>query len=54
MPWLYPEGPCQSLTITEADARSQPTIGLGVGSIMEELEDGPEELKGFTAPWEEQ
>ena len=32
----------------------QPTIGLGMGSPMEELEDGPEELKRLTAPWEEQ
>ena len=32
----------------------QPTIGLGTGSPMLDLKDGPEELKGFTAPWEEQ
>ena len=25
-----------------------------IGSPMEELKDGPEELKGFTASWEEQ
>ena len=31
----------------------QPTIGLGFGSPMEELEGRLEELKGFTAPWEE-
>ena len=45
-------GACQSLTHTEADASSQPLVWGG--SLMEELEGGPEELKGFTAPWEEQ
>ena len=45
--WLSPERPCQSLTNTEADAHS--TIGLNVGSPMEELEKGPKELKGFAA-----
>ena len=30
------------------------TIGLGLGSPMEELEGGLEELKGFRAPWEKQ
>jgi hypothetical protein len=32
----------------------QPTIGLSVGSVMEELEKKLKELKGFTAPWREQ
>ena len=41
------EGPCQILTDTEADANNQL---LGMGSPVEELKDGPEELKGFTAP----
>ena len=29
----------------------QPTIGLIAVSLMEELEKGPKELRGFTAPW---
>ena len=29
----------------------QPTIGLGVGSSMEELEGGLEDLNGFIAAW---
>ena len=29
---------------------SQPTIGLNTRSLMEELEKGPKELKGFAAP----
>ena len=33
---------------------SQPTIELGTGSLMEELEKGPKELKVFAAPYEEQ
>jgi hypothetical protein len=34
---LSPERLCQSLTNTEVDARSQPTIiGLGMGNPMEE------------------
>ena len=32
----------------------QQTIGLGVVSSVEELEGSLEELKVFTAPWEEQ
>jgi hypothetical protein len=32
---------------------SQPSTGLGIGSPMKELEKGPKELKGFTAPQEE-
>jgi hypothetical protein len=32
---------------------SQPTIGLRVGSQMEELEKGLKELRGFAALWEE-
>ena len=32
----------------------QPTIRLGGGFTMEELEDGLEEPKEFTVPWEEQ
>ena len=46
MPWLSPEGPC--LTDTEADANNQ-LLDWAWGPPMEELEDGPEELKGFTA-----
>jgi hypothetical protein len=33
---------------------SQPTIGLNAGSLMEELEKGLKELRGFAAPWREQ
>jgi hypothetical protein len=33
---------------------SQPTIGLSVGSPIEELEKGLKELKGFATPEEEQ
>jgi hypothetical protein len=39
--WLSPERLCQCLTNTEVDAHSHP---------MEELEKGPNELKGFIAP----
>ena len=48
MPWLPPEGPCQRLTNTEADANNQLLDWTWVP--MEELEDGPEELKGSTVP----
>ena len=34
--------------------RQQPTIVLSIGSPMEELKGGLEELKGFAASWEEQ
>ena len=44
--WLSPERLCQSLTNTEA-VGSKPTIGLSVGSPMEELEKGLTALKGF-------
>jgi hypothetical protein len=43
--------------ITKATIRSvsaQPTIGLSVGTPVEELEKGLKELKGFAAPYEEQ
>jgi hypothetical protein len=34
---------------------TQPSIGLSIGSPVEELEKGPKlELKGFAAPQEEQ
>jgi hypothetical protein len=33
---------------------SQPTIGLSVESLMEELEKGLKELKQFATPGEEQ
>jgi hypothetical protein len=33
---------------------SQPTIGLIVGSLIEELEKGLKKLKGFATPYEEQ
>ena len=52
MPWLSLEGPCQSFTNTEADANNQLLDWVRVP--MEELVDGPEELKVFIAPWEEQ
>jgi hypothetical protein len=32
------------------DGCSQASIGLSIGSPMEELENGPKELKGFAAP----
>ena len=32
----------------------QPTMGLSSGSLMEELEKGLKELRGFAAPWWEQ
>ena len=32
----------------------QPTIGLSMGSLMEELEKRLKELIGFAAPWGEQ
>ena len=32
----------------------QPTIGLNTGSLMEKLEKGLKELKGFAAPYVEQ
>ena len=32
----------------------QSTIGLNVGSPMEELEKGLKELRGFVAPWGDQ
>ena len=35
------------------DARG-PTIGLNMGSLMEELEKGLKELRGVAAPWGEQ
>ena len=46
------EGPCHSLKSTEAGATNQ-LLDWAWGSPVEELEDDPEELKGFTAPWEE-
>jgi hypothetical protein len=47
--WLSPERPCQNLTNTEMDVSSQP-LGLSVGSLIEELEKGLKELKGFATP----
>jgi hypothetical protein len=35
---------------TENNFRSQPTIGLSMGSPIEELEKGRKELKGFATP----
>ena len=32
----------------------QPKIGLSAGSVMEELEKGLKELRGFATPWREQ
>ena len=52
MPWLSLEGPFQSLTNTDAEASNQ-LLDWARGSAMEVLEGVPEELKGFTAPWEE-
>jgi hypothetical protein len=39
---------CQCLTNTEVDGQS--SIGWITGSLMKELEKGPNELKGFAAP----
>ena len=36
------------------DRNEQPTIGLSLGSMTEDLDCGSEELKGYIAPWEEQ
>jgi hypothetical protein len=47
--WLFLEKPCQSLTNTEVDTCTL-TLGLSVGSPIEELEKGLKELKGFTTP----
>jgi hypothetical protein len=33
---------------------SQPTIGLGSGLLIEELEKGLKKLRGFAAPWGKQ
>ena len=52
MSWLSLEGLCQSLTNTEAEASNQ-LLDWAWGSPMEVLEGVPEELNGFTAPWEE-
>jgi hypothetical protein len=30
-----------------------PTFGLNAGSLMEKLEKGLKELRGFVAPWRE-
>ena len=46
--WLSLERPYQSLT--NRGRCSQPTIGVSVGSPMEELEKGLKELKGFETP----
>ena len=49
--WLSPERLCQSLI--NIGGSSQPTIGLRVGSPMEELEKGLKELRGVADLWEE-
>ena len=43
---------CQALPMPDKyrSGGSQPSIGLTTGSLMEELEKGPKELKGFAAP----
>jgi hypothetical protein len=46
---LPPKRLCQSLTNTDADACSQPS-DLAMGTLMEELEEGLKELKGFATP----
>jgi hypothetical protein len=45
---LSPERLCQSLI--NRGRCSQPTIGLSVGSLMEELEKTLKELRGFATP----
>jgi hypothetical protein len=46
---LSPERLCQCLNKYRSEC-SQPTIELSTGFPMKELEKGPKELKGFTAP----
>ena len=47
---LSSERLCKSLTNSEADACSQPTIGLNMGTPMEELAKGLKGQKGFATP----
>jgi hypothetical protein len=47
---LSPERLYQSLTNTETDVQSQPTVGLSMGCAIEELEKGLRKLKGFATP----
>jgi hypothetical protein len=47
---LSPERLCQSLT-NKTGRCSHPTITLSIGSLIEELEKGLKELRGFAALW---
>jgi hypothetical protein len=52
MAWLSYERLCHHLKKTDAD--TQPTIGLRLGTPMEELGEGLKELKGMSTPLEDQ
>ena len=49
--YLSPERLCQCLK--NKIGCSQPNFGMSKVSLMEELEKGPKELKGFSIPYEE-